>query len=152
MCLESILQYFQVQACFGAMWRLQSLLELMDEETRRCSRNPKSESRFRRSVDRHLFLGVSRHPCKQMDILTSRPTQAHKSHILKNWPWSTLYLVFIVFAIVQARYHMLQKTILFRSFQVEENIQENFRDLYWNTIISYSIYLCNSFSLSLCLA
>ena len=49
------------------------------------------------------------------------------------------------------RLRYFRRHIYFRSFIAWREDQDSFRALYWNSIISYFIYLCSS-SLSLCLA
>ena len=56
------LESFQFHGCVGAMMRLWSILELMDEESRNYLKNQRSEPRFRRGVDQHLFLSVAYYP------------------------------------------------------------------------------------------
>ena len=70
-CLESILESFQVQVCLVAMFRLWSILELKIEETCRCSKTSQSRYSYRMSID--------------IDPLVSLDTDARR-RATSSWP------------------------------------------------------------------
>ena len=130
------------------MWKLGSILYLMDEETRSCSRNQKTQLTFRISVDRHLFLGVARHPHKQTGPTCFKPTQAQNSHILQDCSWPTLYLIFIVFGIVYAKDTSYKPPYTYsQSFQFQQFFERRSKThskICIGTAISLTLfYLCN---------
>ena len=100
MYLESVLRSFQVHVCFGGMWRLWSILELKNEETRSCSRN-QSQSRELEGVLIDNILIVS------LDTITRRRAKLDRDrleqrshHILQDYLWPTYYLLYMCLAIV----------------------------------------------------
>ena len=89
MWLEFVLESFQVHVCFGAVQRLWSILELMDEETRICSRN-QSQSRESEGVSTDTAPLVSRDTiAMRWTRLVRDRLKPRSHHILQEFPWPT---------------------------------------------------------------
>ena len=141
MLLESILEYVQVHVYFWALWRLKNEVPVS---------NQRIQNRDIEGVSIDTILSGVIHP-REIDRL-----YFHKLGLVQKFPQiirlsladfiPTIYSLKSLFRLRYFRRH-----IYFRSFIAWREDQDSFRALYWNSIISYFIYLCSS-SLSLCLA
>ena len=120
--------YRSSQVCFGAMWRLWSILELRIKETHSCSQTSQSRHADRVSINKHLLSSIDSDARRRVNLF--KVDLSPKFHIITRLPLTNFYLIFMCFAIVLGNTHFLifyysQQTVLFSGFG--EMIENSFK-------------------------
>ena len=134
-----LLESFPVQVCFGALWRLWSILELKIEKTHSCSETSHSRHSDRLSL---LDSDVRR----RVDLFEAdlNPDDPHNYKTASGGLLPNIYSVCHCLGKIQRFYFLLfiANNKIFSRFG--EKIQDSFKDLYWNSIyfltILYAFY------------
>ena len=138
-----VLEYLQVQKCFGNIWWFWDIFEQKLEETRSCpSNHSKVDIQSQPSIDGHLLLPIDSEARKTR--LSSRPTYGPISRSFTRIPLADFNLIFMCYVVV------LGNTRFYTFYFTWQNIYRVFSSLkrrsktHSNICIGNSVFLLYS--------